>query len=355
MFSARRLRPTWIAALLAVGCASGGTDADARAAERTESMPGAVRAVADESSVQPGARPAAEATPESGPRGLPEGETQLDPELSALHRSLEARRRAREQGAPVEEDGHAALREHLAEQIDAQIADTEPELLSEEERERIALEIEGDALRRQLTSRKASVPGCVAEKEEVARLPGDLTPWVRLTRADFRAAPPIVADPRIQLRRMARLAVGLMCAGELEVTELENGRFVASIEGLEWFPVVSRGNSWWSDEARSPDEWVLYHEQVHFDLAELEARRMARRPPLREEAESAEAASRKLLERWVPHFEGALDRLKQAEQEYDAATDYGREPRKQREWAERTQAELRRLPAADATLATGPR
>jgi hypothetical protein len=51
---------------------------------------------------------------------------------------------------------------------------------------------------------------------------------------------------------------------------------VASSTDAAFVAVIDRDCSWWNDAAPDPPEYTLQHEQVHFAIAEVVARRLTR-------------------------------------------------------------------------------
>ena len=62
-------------------------------------------------------------------------------------------------------------------------------------------------------------------------------------------------------------------AGRLRAEEVTRGRFAVWFEDLEYLSLLDREGSWWNPKAKTNAEWVLRHEQLHFAITELAARR----------------------------------------------------------------------------------
>ena len=106
--------------------------------------------------------------------------------------------------------------------------------------------------------------------------------------------------------------------------------------------------SWWNTDQKSlPPDYILQHEQIHFMLAEVEARKLRARVLGMEVAASSRAEAALELEdridaagrRAIPDFLAVTRR-------FDDDTSGRYAPEKQAEWLARAQADLARLPAS---------
>jgi hypothetical protein len=109
---------------------------------------------------------------------------------------------------------------------------------------------------------------------------GDVIRYRDLSREDFLAdkAPAEVADFHGDLG--AATCVFLTTDPEMIVrtTGDDRGLVYAQVENLRFMAFMDRGCSWWNPEPISlPDDYILQHEQIHFALFEIEARRLNRR------------------------------------------------------------------------------
>lgn len=104
----------------------------------------------------------------------------------------------------------------------------------------------------------------------------------------------------------------------------------------------------WHNKLRN-DKIILAHEQKHFDIAELFARKLRKKISAENYANYNELQSR--LETLYAANDKEMDRYQDL---YDQETDYSREPKKQQEWNEKIQNELVLLSAFSSTVVTLP-
>lgn len=181
----------------------------------------------------------------------------------------------------------------------------------------------------------------------------DVIPYRQLTRADFhgREAP----------REFAAVAsrVGAATCGQVRTTP-DTAFFVhwkkdsptaaeqhwVEVRKLGFVALMDRRCSWWNDKVadKAPD-YVLEHEQIHFALYELGARKLnasadsIRRSMLNEGSsqEQVEAHARQALN---AALQAATDRLIARNRDFDEDTSLGYRPDRQRAWREQVTAEL---------------
>ncbi len=110
---------------------------------------------------------------------------------------------------------------------------------------------------------------------------GDLILYRDLDRGDFRALePPAEAvGPHVQLG--AATCVFLATDPDVYIystsrgLDLEFGQFRARIENLGFIAYMDRECSWWNPAPLTlPADYILQHEQIHFALFEIAARRL---------------------------------------------------------------------------------
>jgi len=190
------------------------------------------------------------------------------------------------------------------------------------------------------------------------RLPpmDELVPYRPLNREDFRAtAPPrgrgaatahvaastcayLIFDPGLRFRAVRRRGQDSFTA---EVTDL---RFEARMDP---------SCSWWDKANRfRPDDYVLEHEQIHFDIVEAEARRLNREAgSLSQSLESSGATSEEALAsiqaKFQAAFDSAVQRVAEQSRRFDEETSLGFRPEAQSDWAQRMQRELSELEGLD--------
>jgi hypothetical protein len=184
--------------------------------------------------------------------------------------------------------------------------------------------------------------------------------WIRhrtLSRGDFleeteREVKPVVDVPGTETA--AYVSIALSCVVEVRLEEPRPGHFEASLDGVRYFALLSRRSSWWSPRLRTQGEWILRHEQLHFDLAELVAQELDRNSPAlraRVRAEGADpvAAVAALQARWAEHMDAAQRDFDAIEDRYDRETRHGTDFRRQTEWFGRVKRGLAAVRAGAET------
>jgi hypothetical protein len=233
----------------------------------------------------------------------------------------------------------------------------EAEIRSERAAEQELCERRSAEWRRIQADRSVRRAFCAPSEEHLLRLEGDLIGWRPLARDDFRAREPADFEPVVDVPGSevgAHVALHLACVGEVRVERLAPDRVEASLHGLRYLALLDREGSWWNPKpgSRTPPEWILRHEQGHFDLAELFARRLDR------EAAAAAAASKgsgateagavdDLVRRFEAHLVSARREFEELEDRYDRETRHGTDLRRQTEWYVRIQRDLRGRAAAE--------
>lgn len=181
--------------------------------------------------------------------------------------------------------------------------------------------------------------------------PGDLVPYRTLTREDFRAAdpPPEIAPHRDRLGAYTCGRIRAVARARFRIEAIPSGRehrFRATPDRLAFEALMDRSCSWWNERQSTLPEWyVLDHEQIHFALFELRARRMTLRA---EEIAAATSALGPTPEAAVESAQGALNEAMRRELEealavhlrFDEETSNAFRPEVQRSWRERVDGEL---------------
>jgi len=113
---------------------------------------------------------------------------------------------------------------------------------------------------------------------------GDLIRYRALHRNDFLAADPPVETAGMHGQLGAATCVFLTTDPDTSIratshgTDLERGLVRAQVEGLGFLAYMDRECSWWNPAILSlPAGYILEHEQIHFALFEIAARRLNRR------------------------------------------------------------------------------
>jgi len=175
----------------------------------------------------------------------------------------------------------------------------------------------------------------------------DVIRYRGLTRADFRAS-----EPPKQVAAHAKSFGAFSCVSvvpegmtrvRLEPAR-EPGTYLASFENVGFHAELDRGCSWWNPAGPPvPSAYVLEHEQIHFALTEIQARRLSaemREARLRTDAPHSAAAE--LERRYHALLEAAMAELLRTSTEFDEDTSGGYEPERQARWLARVESELAR-------------
>jgi hypothetical protein len=179
---------------------------------------------------------------------------------------------------------------------------------------------------------------------------GDLIRYRKLERADFKRKepPPVVKQGQYELgaQTCAHLRSNPDVHIDLVSTTQPNGetKHDGRLRNLRFFAYMDRECSWWNPTNQDV-AYTLEHEQIHFAISELEARRLNREAEklmreLRVTASSKEEVVKQVQERLnallEEHNEDALDRNR----DFDKETSVGKNPTRQREWWKTVTREL---------------
>lgn len=142
-------------------------------------------------------------------------------------------------------------------------------------------------------------------------------------------------------------------AGRFEVTvREEEGGFVAVPVGIRPYAILNKDFS--AVKHGSRNAATLAHEQLHFDIAELMARRLAvRLIPIEGRGATPEEAGEALTRRLRETFDAGLAEAGEMQQRYDGETAHGARKKQQKKWAEEVPVMFREATEAlAAALAT---
>jgi len=184
--------------------------------------------------------------------------------------------------------------------------------------------------------------------------PQDLIGYRRLERADFKGTQPPPSFLAYAERIGAATCALVLITRNSQVLAREvrapNGatRWHASVLSLGFEARMDRSCSWWNSDLEAfPPDYVLQHEQIHFALVELEARRL--NADLLQIAErvkvtgtSREEVGRIASQRLRAVLEASKQNIIEISREFDEDTSMGHKPEQQTEWALRVEAELAR-------------
>ncbi len=194
----------------------------------------------------------------------------------------------------------------------------------------------------------AKPTGRVLSHGELGIISRDLVRYRRLTREDFRAPrPPLhVAGHEDRLGAVTCALISPLANARVEVRKLPTGEFGTRVLDLGFEAWMDRECSWWNDAhvGHSP-EYVLEHEQIHFALFELEARRLnaeaaAMALRLGATGPSQQAVMATYTDSLRRELEVAARRVIERSLEFDEDTSNSHRPDRQRAWRERVSREL---------------
>lgn len=120
----------------------------------------------------------------------------------------------------------------------------------------------------------------------------------------------------------------------------------ALLENLGFRAQMDRSCSWWNPQHMSLDaDYILEHEQIHFALFELEARRLNAEAgrlsqTLRSTGVTIDGARRQIQARLEGVLAQSLDHVLRRSRAFDEETSMGYRPERQKAWLRRIEAEL---------------
>ncbi|MEM7585813.1 MAG: DUF922 domain-containing protein [Acidobacteriota bacterium] len=126
---------------------------------------------------------------------------------------------------------------------------------------------------------------------------------------------------------------------EVKMTRLNKGFWVAAPLALEFYAAMSKVQSGAGKAART--DQLLAHEQGHFDLTEIMARRLGHKlVGVEAHGETSAQARAALIEKVERAHRVTVDELNAWQAEYDRATHHGVHRRQQRQWTKKINAWL---------------
>ena len=191
-----------------------------------------------------------------------------------------------------------------------------------------------------------------AQKEQSSAGSGDLIRHRTLERADFKAEEPprgtiargnyeLAAITCIQVRTEPSVSMQVGSIGESSGDE----RYEGWLGHLRFRAFMDRDCSWWNPSTRNA-EYTLQHEQIHFGIREVAARRLNQAAEnlvteLHVTADSEEEVVQRLKARVAALFDEHNDAALRRTQDFDGDTSHGRDDERQRQWWLLIERELR--------------
>ena len=184
----------------------------------------------------------------------------------------------------------------------------------------------------------------------------DVISYRTLTRADFKGNQPPPEFAPYAERVGAATCAYILTTPDTQVlyrpVVAPDGatQYRAVFRNLRFCAQMDRSCSWWNPKRHgTPEEYVLEHEQIHFALFELEARRLNDAAPeiqarLQATAPSSTAAVRLVQQQLEAHLQTRIDGVLKRNREFDEDTSMGHNPAKQRAWRDLVVSELAASP-----------
>jgi hypothetical protein len=175
---------------------------------------------------------------------------------------------------------------------------------------------------------------------------GDTIRYRKLSRSDFLASKP---PPRLGANASqmgAYTCAQIVPAGDSRVrfTRRTDGMLLARMDALTIRAEMDRSCSWWNDDSRLDARYMLEHEQIHFALTEIAARRLtARMHALEVVAPDPEAARAELQRRYQEMSTETSRALVAENTRFDEETSFRYAPEAQRRWWLRVERDLAEL------------
>ncbi len=183
----------------------------------------------------------------------------------------------------------------------------------------------------------------------------DLIGYRALTRADFMASAPPASAAR-HAEQLGALTCTFIVTTPDTSYQIEERRdpdgtstFTGRFDRLGFVAHMDRNCSWWNPKNDSESEpYVLQHEQIHFALSEIHARRqsIAARTTMSEfrvSSSSLDDAKQQISEELTRLVDEAMEELLDENHEFDEQTSAVRDERVQSEWFEKVNQQLREL------------
>ena len=182
----------------------------------------------------------------------------------------------------------------------------------------------------------------------------DVVPWRKLDRSDFQgeAPPPNLVDHAGLIGAVSCVGISLPpdAGAAISLERLATGqrRYGARLYQPRFTAVFDKLCSWWNPNSDDP-RYLLEHEQLHFDLTEVAARRLSQEliagtKSIATRAATQEAAIAKLDARIGILTKTALKALRERHSRLDQETSVERSPERQADWVRRVAAELALTP-----------
>lgn len=184
----------------------------------------------------------------------------------------------------------------------------------------------------------------------------DVITWRPLLRSDFRGERPPGAFGTGAVRPVAVTCAYVVASTEARIHPVpldqtgddQASGYQARVEGLTFQALMSRSCSWWNPDNPVSPAYVLQHEQIHFDIFEVTARRLnrdlpgmlqtmdVRGPTVQAVVDGAQRYIQQILSR-------ALESAGALNSKFDMETSWGFQLQRQNSWRLRLDRDLKEL------------
>lgn len=174
----------------------------------------------------------------------------------------------------------------------------------------------------------------------------DVTRYRQLTREDFRATRPPAAIAGNEKHMGAYTCATIVPQGDsrVVVASRPDGTRVARLDDTRFHAEMDRGCSWWNRETRLDPAYILEHEQIHFAMTEVQARRLtAQVRGLEAIARDPQRTTEELQRGYQRMAEEATQALVRDSTRFDEDTSFNFSPEVQRRWRRTVEQQLAEL------------
>lgn len=176
----------------------------------------------------------------------------------------------------------------------------------------------------------------------------------KLTRADFQAKEPVpeIAAHAKEIGANACVTFPPRIEHEVDVQyDDASEEYVARVEEAHFFALLDPSCSWWNPVGGPlPPDYILQHEQIHFMLGEIEARKALKKMlAIEAQADSSIEARLRVREQLDAAARNVIPAALAINNRFDEDTSARYAPRQQARWLAEAEAELERLPASPET------
>ena len=201
-----------------------------------------------------------------------------------------------------------------------------------------------------VVARESSLPEYARPRAETLRpedyASTDVTRYRRLTREDFRGS-----EPPVHIGANARSMGAYTCANivpegdpRVSFAMRADGTRVARLGSATFHAEMDRACSWWNPEARLDAAYILEHEQIHFALAEIAARRLTLRTrEVEVVARDPRSATAEIQRAYDSLAREASRELVRESTRFDEETSFRVAPEAQRRWLRYVEQQLAEL------------